>query len=528
MCVIDGDGRIVEGRRYRHDERGIRALCERLIELGVELVAIERPDGLLIERLLDAGLRVIAMHPNQVAAMRPRFSAAGGKSDSFDAFVLAELARTDSHRFRVLVPDSDPTKALRALSRAREDLVDHRVALANELRAQLECFWPGAAHVFADLDSPIALAFLKRYPSPADARGLGEQRLQRFLARHHYCGRSPPRELLARLRGAADGRADALETEARRQIVLALVAALEPLVARIAELTSEIRAALADHADGATFRSLFLDPKSAVSAATMLAEIGDCRDRYPTNAALAADGGQAPVAVESGKLQARPLPLGLRPPPQSAIATLADTSRHHNPWAADIYTRARARGATHQHAIRILGRAWCARHLAPLARPRRLRPRPPHRASSAPDRHHLTTVGDPAPRPHRHPAAARRSRHRRLPAGQSAQRLTASRQPLHGLTQGVSSAGRLERQPCANHVAAGGPRARRRAGRRTAIRARASRSGRGLPLGAVRPSAVPSSLTSSSSASGRYRTRTWARVGPACLSAFVSASCTMR
>jgi transposase len=173
-CVVDEDGRIIEGRRYRHDERGITALCRRLVDLGVELVAIERPDGLLIERLLDAGLRVIAIHPNQVAAMRPRFSAAGGKSDSFDSFVLAELARTDSHRYRVLVPDSDQTKALRALSRAREDLVGTRVALANELRAQLQCFWPGAAGVFAEIDSPIALAFLKRYPTPAAARGLGE------------------------------------------------------------------------------------------------------------------------------------------------------------------------------------------------------------------------------------------------------------------------------------------------------------------------------------------------------------------
>jgi hypothetical protein len=60
------------------------------------------------------------MHPNQVKAMRPRYSVAGGKSDSFDSFVPAELARTDSHRFRVLVPDSDRTKALRAMTRARE------------------------------------------------------------------------------------------------------------------------------------------------------------------------------------------------------------------------------------------------------------------------------------------------------------------------------------------------------------------------------------------------------------------------
>jgi transposase len=359
VSVHDGDGRIVDGRRYRHDERGIRALCARLVALEVVLVAVERPDGLLIERLLDAGLSVIAIHPNQVAAMRPRFSAAGGKSDSFDAFVLAELARTDAHRFRVLVPDSDATKALRALSRAREDLVEHRVALANELRAQLECFWPGAAHTFADVDSPIALAFLRRYPSPADAVGLGEQRMARFLARHHYCGRRSPRELLERLRGAAQGRAGALESEARRQIVLALVAALEPIVARISELTSEIRAGLHDHTDGPTFRSLFIDPKSAVCAAAMLAEIGDCRERYPTKATLAADGGQSPVAVESGKSKRARFRWACDHRLRAAICTLADTSRHHNPWAADIYARAKARGASHQHAIRILGRAWC-------------------------------------------------------------------------------------------------------------------------------------------------------------------------
>ena len=140
--MVDEDGRIIEGRRYRHDERGITALCRRLLGLEVELVAIERPDGPSIERLLDAGVSVIAIHPNQVAAMRPRFSAAGGKSDSFDSFVLAELACTDSHRYRIRVPDSDATKALRALSCAREDLVGTRVALANELRAQLGCFWP--------------------------------------------------------------------------------------------------------------------------------------------------------------------------------------------------------------------------------------------------------------------------------------------------------------------------------------------------------------------------------------------------
>jgi hypothetical protein len=238
VCVVDERGRIVDGRRYRHDEPGIRALCARLLKFGVALVALERPDGLLTWRLLDAGLSVIAVHPNQVRAMRPRYSVAGGKSDGFDSFVLAELARTDHHRFRILVPDSDRTKALRAMTCSREDLVRTRVALANQLRDQLACFWPGAGMVFSAIDSPISLAFLRRYPGPADARGLGEQRMAAFLARQGYNGRKPARELLALLRNGAEGRAGELESHARRQVVLALVSALEPVVAKISELTS--------------------------------------------------------------------------------------------------------------------------------------------------------------------------------------------------------------------------------------------------------------------------------------------------
>jgi Transposase len=126
VCVVLERGRILEGRRYRDNEEGMRALCARLVRLRVALVALERPDGLLIDRLLDAGLAVVAVHPNQVKASRPRYSIAGGKSDGFDSFVLAELARTDSHRFRVLVPDSDQTKALREMTRARESPGPHQ------------------------------------------------------------------------------------------------------------------------------------------------------------------------------------------------------------------------------------------------------------------------------------------------------------------------------------------------------------------------------------------------------------------
>lgn len=357
LVVIDSDGQQREHRRVAHSEDGIDALVRGLRELRVARVAIEQPNGLVVDRLLDAGIPVVPVHPNQLAAARDRYRT-GGKSDGFDAFVLAELARTDMHRLRLLEPDSDDTKALRALTRAREDLVEQKVALANQLRAQLDAFWPGARQIFFEVDSPIALAFLERYPSPTDTRGLGVKRLAGFCARNGYSGRRSPDELLERLRTAPQGRTGEAELEARRTIVLALVAALKPLVEQIRLLTSQIAGALRAHQDGQIFLSLFRDPKSIITAAELLAEIGDNRGRHQSSASLEAIAGQAPIAVQSGKKKVACFRWACNKNLRDAVSVLADSSRHHNPWANDIYQRARARGHDHPHAIRILGRAW--------------------------------------------------------------------------------------------------------------------------------------------------------------------------
>ncbi len=113
VLIEDPAGEPLLAATFTHDEDGVSGLCAALACFEVEVVAIERPDGLLVDRLLAAGLRVLALHPNQVKAARDRFRASGGKSDGFDRFVLCELARTDRHRFRILEPESDQTKALR-------------------------------------------------------------------------------------------------------------------------------------------------------------------------------------------------------------------------------------------------------------------------------------------------------------------------------------------------------------------------------------------------------------------------------
>lgn len=351
-------GELLVEQRFAHDEAGIGALIELLIAQRVARVAIERPEGLLVGRLLAAGIRVLAIHPNQVAAARDRFRAAAGKSDRFDAFVICELARTDHHRFAALAPSCDETIALQALVRTREDLVAVRVHLANQLRAQLDGFWPGAKQIFADADSPIALAFLARYPSPESARGLGPKRLHAFLARNAYSGRRPATQLLDRLRSAPVAATGELEHDARHTAITGLVAALTPIVAQINLLTSQIAGAIRAHPDGPIFLSLFRDPKSTLTAAGLLAEIGDNRARYPTADSLAADAGQAPVAKQSGKRRHATFRWACDKRLRNHFGVLADSTRHWHPWAHDIYHRATQRGCQHPHATRILGRAW--------------------------------------------------------------------------------------------------------------------------------------------------------------------------
>ena len=359
VCVLDEAGLVRWRSRVPHSADGLADLVRRLTRLGSPAtvrIAIERPSGLVVDTLAAAGLEVVPIHPNVVKASRPRYSAAGAKSDDGDGFLLADLLRTDGHRFRSLRPLSDETRALRALVRGRQDLVGQRVALANQLRALLERFWPGAAGIFADVDSPIALAFLARYPTPQSAEHVGERRLAQFLRRHAYCGRRPAAELLARLRTAPRSRTGELESEASGELVRALVAILVPLGAQIQQLSAAIAAAVADHPDGPIVQSL---PRSGqVNAAQMLAELGDDRARFPTPDQLAAEAGATPVTRASGKHRAVVFRWACNKHLRRAVTTFADNSRHASPWAAAVYARARGRGCDHPHAIRILARAW--------------------------------------------------------------------------------------------------------------------------------------------------------------------------
>ena len=192
VSVVDHHGRESCASTVDHDAAGLRELLTVLDRAGAREVAIERPDGPVVDTLLGAGITVVVISPNQLKNLRSRYGSAGNKDDRFDAFVLADTLRTDRARLHPLLPDTPATVALRQTCRARKDLVAHRVAVANQLRAHLKIVFPGAVGLFADLDSPISLAFLTRFNCQDRADWLSVTRLAYWLAGVGYSGRTDP------------------------------------------------------------------------------------------------------------------------------------------------------------------------------------------------------------------------------------------------------------------------------------------------------------------------------------------------
>lgn len=356
VCAIDERGAAHLQLEVAHDATGLAELVRRLRAAGVQRIAIERPSGFVVDALVEAGFTVVPIHPNVVKATRPRYRSHGGKSDASDAYLLADLLRTDGHRFKPLAAQCDDIRALRTLVRGRDDFVDTRTQLANQLRSLLESFWPGAAEVFADIDTPIALDFVQRYPTPESARRLGPKRMAAFCAQHAYSGRRSPEELLERLHRAPQIALGEMDTEAKGELALALARTLTKLIEQIRLLTSRIEHHVASIDDG---RVLMSFPRAGrVCAAQILAELGSVRERFDSEEHLAAEAGVAPVTYASGKSKAVAFRWACNHKLRKAITCLADNSRHASAWAADVYARAKARGCDHPHATRILARAW--------------------------------------------------------------------------------------------------------------------------------------------------------------------------
>jgi transposase len=355
VCIVDTAGEALERRKLTYTKTDLRRLIELLERHHVDAVGIERPDGPVVDALLAAGKTVYVIPPSQVKALRRRYGSAGNKDDRFDAYVLGDTVRTDRRRLTPLLLDGEATTALRKLCRARRDLVAHRVAVANQLRAHLSTALPAAVDLFQSIDSEISIKFLTEFSTQDAVDQLSAESLGAWLSGTGYSGRRDPRALHQRIgiapRGAAGDYGHALAG-----ITRAYLATLTAITQQIKTLAKQIAKALEAHPDKQIFTNL---PRAGtVRAARLLAEIGDARGRFPTPASLACLAGVAPSTRESGQVRVVTFRWAVDKQLRDAVCDFAGDSRHSNAWAADVYAKARARGHDHPHAVRILARAW--------------------------------------------------------------------------------------------------------------------------------------------------------------------------
>ncbi|GEM_PF-4767403 len=114
-------------------------------------------------------------------SLTARYGSAGNKDDRLDTYVLADTLRTDGHRWPLLREDHPETKAPRTMCRTCKGLVEIRVQMTNQLRANRELAFPRGGRAAAPPRQPHHSGFLRRFPNATKASWLSPARLERWL-----------------------------------------------------------------------------------------------------------------------------------------------------------------------------------------------------------------------------------------------------------------------------------------------------------------------------------------------------------
>jgi transposase len=320
-------------------------------------LAIEASRGAVIHALLEySWLIIYPINPVTSARYRTAFKPSGAKDDLPDADVLFDLLRLHSDKLRVLETQDPATVQLTGLVEARRRIVDRRTAVINELTALLKSYYPQALNLVGELNSALAVDFLRRWPDLISLKAARPGTLKRFYYQHQVRSTQLVEERLTRI-----AKAVALTTdEARVRVALLqlehLLDQLEVFQKHVAIFDAQIKTAFAAHPNAALFREL---PGAGPQLAPRLcAAFGTITSLYPDPASLQKYAGLAPVREKSGnqiwthwRWRA---PAFLR---QSFVEWAGQTVRYSE-WAKVYYERMLKKGKKHAVILRALAFKW--------------------------------------------------------------------------------------------------------------------------------------------------------------------------
>lgn len=360
VYVGDQDGKKIMEMKLQETPEGLAEfghwLDERRAE-GIEIwAAIEKPQGRIVDFLLDHGVVVYPVNPKAVDRARDRFRMSQSKSDSFDAYVLSEFLRTDHAHLRALQPSSEPAQELKMLTRDQQRVQRHNTRLLQQLKVTLKEYYPRPLEVFSDLDSQFARDFLKQYPTPVALSKLSRKRWTRFAKQQHHLGQARSDELWEKLK-----KPQLLVPEhvvrAKAQLLEVLLDQLEASVKAVKTYSEKVERFFASMPAAKLVEKL-PGGKGGTLVPTIWAELGDAQGRWESFRHLQAEGGTVPATQSSGKSRRVEFRFSCNKHLRHAAYWFAFVSLKRSEWANLYYRDQRAKGHSHHRALRALGAKW--------------------------------------------------------------------------------------------------------------------------------------------------------------------------
>lgn len=358
VWVVDEDGTKVAARTVAHTAEGLSEWGRELDEWRAQRIelwaAIERPEGRVVDFLLDHGVMVYPVNPKALDRARDRFRQSGAKSDPFDARVLADFLRTDHAHLQALQPSSDAAQELKLLTEDCQRHIRQQTRLVNQLTATLKAYYPRALEV-AELTTALAREFLQAYPTPEAVTALTERQWQRW-ARAHRLSETRTRALWDVLQ-QPQLPVPAHVVRAKARLMQSLVTQLTPVVAAVGEYREAIEDFFARMPAAPWARTLPIG-KHGITAPTLWARLGDAPGRWESFRHLQAQAGAVPVTKRSGKQRVVQFRFACDKALRYVVDQVAFLSLLSSAWARAYYDQQRARGHSHRQALRALGAKW--------------------------------------------------------------------------------------------------------------------------------------------------------------------------
>ncbi len=360
VWVSDPRGKKVVEMRVEQHPAGMsefgRWLRERRAE-GIELWAsIEKPHGFIVDFLLDHGVVIYPINPKALDRARDRFRMSQSKSDSFDAYVLAEFVRTDHAHLRALQPNSEQAQELKMLTRDHHRLVRQKTRLLNQIEVTLKEYYPRPLEVFSDLESKIALDFLVQYPTPQALSELSRRNWNRFAKRQHHLGEARCKELWEKLSQPQLAIPEHV-IRAKAQLLAVLVVQLKILVQAVESYRQRVQRFFASMPAAKLVKTL-PGGKSGTTVPMLWAELGDAKSRWESFKHLQAEAGGVPVTKASGKSRVVHFRFACNKLLRYASYWMSFNSLNRCEWANKYYRDQRTKGHSHHQALRALGAKW--------------------------------------------------------------------------------------------------------------------------------------------------------------------------